>query len=79
LGGINPHEWTPLSKAFQEEAWKETETAVHPNLNWVHTFAAEGHWVLKGSIRCFPGDTTDESTIDKSGQVIVGDEKTTTG
>ncbi|MFW6159208.1 MAG: hypothetical protein ACOC8E_07615, partial [Planctomycetota bacterium] len=45
--------------------------------NWVHEFDAEGHWVLKGSFHCSPGDTEDESTIDKTGQTIVGEEVTT--
>ncbi|MFO7901997.1 MAG: hypothetical protein R6U98_05005, partial [Pirellulaceae bacterium] len=50
------------------EVWKDADTSERASPNWVHTFDAEGHWVLKGSFTCWPGDTEDESTIDKTGQ-----------
>ncbi|MFO7898569.1 MAG: hypothetical protein R6V58_05870, partial [Planctomycetota bacterium] len=60
------------------EVWKDADTSERASPNWVHEFDAEGHWILKGRFECAPGDETDESTIDKTGQTIVGEEKTTT-
>ena len=63
------------------EVWKEAEYAFgaeRPPINWVHQFNTEGHWVLKAGFTCYPGGTNDPSTTDKTGQVIVGKEKTMT-
>jgi hypothetical protein len=37
------------------EVWHEADMNEVPSPNWVHTFDAEGHWVLTAGFHCFPG------------------------
>ena len=69
------------SSEFPEpEVWRYEEHQVEGEgtPNWIHTFEDEGHWVLKAGFHCHYPDQDEPSTVDKSGQVMLGGEVTTT-